>query len=150
MIDGADHALKLVNDHGFKAFIVTNQGGIGLGYFDEEAMHLFHDTLLGKLSAQGGMITDIAFCPDHPNAVDAAFQDCTMRKPNPGMITDLANRFGIDLNASIMIGDRETDIAAGHAAGCAAFLFSGGNLYDFMESILERHHDGRANEDNVS
>ena len=140
MIDGADHAIKLVNDHGFKVFIVTNQGGIGLGLFDEAALHQFHDALLAKLTAQGGVITDIAFCPHHPKAVDAAMQDCLCRKPKPGMITTLAQRHGIEPQGSIMIGDRETDVAAGHAAGCDAYLFGGGSLYDFMKPIMDRQH----------
>ena len=138
MIDGADHALKLVNQSGFDAFIVTNQGGIGLGLFDRHALKVFNDALLKKLSKHGGVITDIAFCPHHPEANEVEMRDCGCRKPKPGMITTLAQQHEINLAESIMIGDRDTDVEAAHAAGCSGFLFDGGNLYDFMKSIMDQ------------
>ena len=137
MMPGADHALKLVNDHGYKAYIATNQGGIALGYYDEAGMMAFNHALLQKLTAQGGVISGIAFCPHHPKAPNPTLHDCDCRKPKPGMLFDLAARYHIALEDSLMIGDRSTDIAAGEAAGCTSYLFKGGNLYDFLKPVMD-------------
>lgn len=136
MVEGADDAILMAHEAGYKIFIVTNQGGIGLGYYTAEMMHLFHDALIGQITAKGGVITEVAFCPHHPNAILPADQTCDCRKPSPGMIQRLAKAHHIDLAASIMIGDRQTDIDAGHAAGCKAFLFAQGRLDQFLKPLL--------------
>lgn len=136
MINGADLALKMANDHGYQAFIVTNQGGIGLGYYTHADMDAFNTALCEKLSGHGGVITAIAASPHHPKAIDPALRESPMRKPNPGMLLKLADDHDIDLKASFMIGDRDTDIAAAHAAGCDGYLFDGDDLYQFMQMIL--------------
>lgn len=138
MINGADQALAFVNQSGFQAFIVTNQGGIGLGLYSEDAMTRFNDVLQEKLVSHGGVISDIAFCPHHPDAPDDRMRACTCRKPKPGMVSMLAEKHDINLGQSIMIGDRQTDIEAAEAAGCEGFLFEGGNLYDFIKPIMDR------------
>jgi D-glycero-D-manno-heptose 1,7-bisphosphate phosphatase len=74
------------------------------------------------------VIDDLRFCPHHPNAADQALKHCDCRKPSPKMILDLAAKHHIDLAASIMIGDRDTDVEAGEAAGCRGVLFTGGRL----------------------
>jgi len=81
---------------------------------------------------------DIAFCSHHPNAIDPAMRDCSCRKPKPGMIFDLASRHQIDLNRSVMIGDRDTDMAAANAAGCHGLLYSGGSLLPIMMEAVKR------------
>ena len=138
MIDGADDALKFVNDHGYSAFIVTNQGGIGLGMYDEDALNSFNKTLLRFIEKKGGVISDIAHSPHHPNSEDEHLRGSEMRKPNPGMLLMLAEKYNIDLAHSFMIGDRETDMQAAAAAGCDGYLFEGGNLYDFIRDVMEK------------
>lgn len=136
LIDGADRAIALAHAAGYKVFIVTNQGGIALEYFTAEDVIAFHDHLVGLLTASGGVITDIAFCPHHPKAPDPQWRDCACRKPHPGMILDLAAKHGVDLAASLMVGDRDSDLQAGEAAGCTAHLFQGGRLDDFITPLL--------------
>ena len=133
----ADRAIKRAHDLNIPIFVVTNQGGIGLRYFDIVAMRQFHDHMLRKINDAGGYITDIAFCPHHPNAPHPDMRDCICRKPQPGMILDLAQKHHIDLPASVMIGDRPTDMEAAHAAGCHGILYESGSLLNVMDAALQ-------------
>jgi D-glycero-D-manno-heptose 1,7-bisphosphate phosphatase len=137
LINGADDAVALAHAKGYKVFIVTNQGGIALGYFDQVALEAFHDKLLAALKVKGGVITDIAVCPHHPDSDNPMMRDCQCRKPSPKMILDLAAQHQIDLSRSIMVGDKDSDVEAGFAAGCQAFLFEGGRLDKFITPLLE-------------
>jgi D-glycero-D-manno-heptose 1,7-bisphosphate phosphatase len=78
------------------------------------------------------------YCPYHPAASNAAFlHPCHYeRKPNPGLILRAAVELNLDLQASFLIGDKETDIEAAHRAGVRGYLFPGGNLADFVTRIL--------------
>ena len=137
MPDAAE-AIKIAYQSGLPIFVVTNQGGIGLGYFDVEAVHRFHAHMCDCLAAKGSQIMDIAFCPHHPNAIDPAMRECSCRKPQPGMILELAKRHQIDISRSVMIGDRDTDLAAASAAGCHGILYSGGSLLPIMMEAVKR------------
>ena len=120
-IDGAIPALSLLRDAHIPIFIATNQGGIGKGLFTLEQMQHFHNHLRAEALRAGIPITDIAFCPHHPDAVIPEFAPpCSCRKPQPGMLQALAAKWQIDLNTSVMIGDRETDLEAGKRAGCTS------------------------------
>ena len=137
LIDGAAESLALFHKLGLPVFVVTNQGGIGKGLYSRDDMQHFHDRLAAEAIAAGGMITDFAFCPHHPDAHDPALRTpCSWRKPAPGMILALAERWQIDLAASVMVGDRDSDVAAGKAAGCHAYRFDGGNLLPLSQHIL--------------
>ena len=129
LIPGAAAAVRMANDAGYKTLVVTNQGGIALGYYTQDMMLAFHDRLTALIQSEsGGVIDGLRFCPHHPDAADDALRVCDCRKPSPKMILDLAQNHRIDLAASIMIGDRQTDIEAGQAAGCQSVLFTGGRL----------------------
>ncbi len=136
---GAPEALKFAASLNLPVFIVTNQGGIGRGLFTEQDMHRFNTHLMQKAQQAGGKITDIAFCPHHPNAIYSHLKTpCSCRKPAPGMFYTLAKKWNIDLSASIMIGDRASDIEAGKAAGCKTALFDPtSNLLDCVRLALE-------------
>ena len=137
LIDGAAEAVRMVNDHGYLAFVVTNQGGIALGLYSEADMQAFHQHLFQRIhDASGGVITDTRFCPHHPKSEDPSLQDCTCRKPSPKMILDLAQQHNIDLSQSVMIGDRDTDVEAGQSAGCQTVFFKGGRLDDALKPLI--------------
>ena len=110
-------ALRVVNQKGYLAVIVTNQGGVGRGKMTEASLHAIHDALFQNLKEQGVTLDDILFCasPDDKHS---------HRKPNPGMLLEAAERHGIDLKASWMVGDLERDVIAGHRAGCRTVLVS--------------------------
>lgn len=142
-IDGAVEALQLFSKAGLDIFIVTNQGGIGRGFFTEADMHAFHAHLQGELAKADVTITDIAFCPHHPLAVIEDLKTpCSCRKPEAGMILGLAEKWHIDLPRSVMIGDNEKDVEAGHNAGCHAYRFESDNLAPLARHILQQHFKG--------
>lgn len=144
-VRGAAAALKAFHDAGIPVFIVTNQGGIGRGLFSEAEMHAFNDHLCAAAKMAGGAIKDIAFCPHHPEAVTRSLKTpCDYRKPGPGMILDLAEKWSLDLAQSIMIGDRQSDVDAGKAAGCHAYLFDGADLATLARHVITTHFPERA------
>ncbi|MGM8366552.1 D-glycero-alpha-D-manno-heptose-1,7-bisphosphate 7-phosphatase [Virgibacillus sp. W0181] len=110
LLKGAGKAIKQFNDAGYKVFVVTNQGGIGLGYMSEDSLLAVHDKMVDEVEAYGGIIDDIAYCPHEPHA------NCACRKPKPRMILNLAKQYNIILAESYMVGDRAPDIEAGRLA----------------------------------
>ncbi len=139
-VDGAIAALKRFRVANIPVFIVTNQGGIGRGIFSEDQMHRFNSHLVAAASKAGGLITDIAFCPHHPLSPDPRMaKACRCRKPEPGLLFDLARKWQIDLSASVMIGDRESDVEAGKRAGAHAYLFTQNNLDELAKQVMSTH-----------
>ncbi|MGC6485008.1 MAG: D-glycero-alpha-D-manno-heptose-1,7-bisphosphate 7-phosphatase [Candidatus Puniceispirillales bacterium] len=136
LVDGAAAAIRRANAAGYLVLVVTNQGGIGLGYYGHEDVRLFHQHMQAELAREQALITDFAYCPHHPQSPDPAQQGCSCRKPSPGMLLSLAEKHDVDLAASAMIGDRDTDVEAGRAAGARGFLFDGGNLDPLMVRVL--------------
>jgi len=137
---GAAAALRRFHTAGLPVFVVTNQGGIGRGMFTEAAMHQFNNHLIDNARAAGGDITDIAFCPHHPLAPDPAMATpCRCRKPEPGLIIQLAEKWQIDLANSVMIGDRDSDVEAGQRAGMHSYLFDKTDLDNLAKQVLASH-----------
>ncbi|MBM7615229.1 D-glycero-alpha-D-manno-heptose-1,7-bisphosphate 7-phosphatase [Alkaliphilus hydrothermalis] len=110
LYDGVPEALKMAKEAGFELFVVTNQGGIELGHLSHEMLKKIHDRLEALLEGYC-KFKEIIYCPDFKKP-----SEC--RKPAPGMILELAEKHNIDLINSWMVGDRDTDITAGKAAGC--------------------------------
>jgi len=100
-------------DMGHLIFVVTNQAGIHHGYFTEDDFQTLTAWMVDQFAAHGVTITKVYHCPDY---------DPIMRKPAPGMILRAAREHGIDLARSTLIGDRDTDIAAGRAAGVGTLI----------------------------
>ncbi|MEO3944617.1 HAD family hydrolase [Gorillibacterium sp. CAU 1737] len=112
LLPGAAEAIRSLNEAGLPVYVVTNQGGVGLGFMKEASLLAIHKRMTSLLAEQGATLEDIAYCPHRPKS------GCSCRKPSPGMLLHLAGEHGIDLSRSIMVGDRETDMEAGKAAGC--------------------------------
>jgi D-glycero-D-manno-heptose 1,7-bisphosphate phosphatase len=106
---------KLRPMHDYLMFVVTNQAGIGRGWFKSEAVEAALKELDHRL---GDILTGWLVCPH----VDD--DKCECRKPKGGMITELAELYGVDLDSSTMVGDQEVDRQAGEAAGVAKFVFA--------------------------
>jgi D-glycero-D-manno-heptose 1,7-bisphosphate phosphatase len=113
-LPGAVPGLRLLADAGYPIAIVTNQSGIGRGYFDEAAFQRFHDHVLRDFASQGIRFAATYFCPHAPDA------GCDCRKPAPGLLRRAARELGVDLGACWMIGDQPTDVDLALNAGCRA------------------------------
>jgi D-glycero-D-manno-heptose 1,7-bisphosphate phosphatase len=136
-IDGAIEAIKAANDGGYFVFVITNQSGVARGFYEETHINQLHDWMARELEAQGAHIDAFEYCPFHPDSPIERYRRVSeRRKPRPGMIMDLLNRFPVDTSRSFVIGDRPSDIEAAHAAGLPGYTFPGGNLRDFVLPLL--------------
>ncbi|OGV56263.1 MAG: hypothetical protein A2X49_16840 [Lentisphaerae bacterium GWF2_52_8] len=108
---------------GFKLIVVSNQGGIALGYLDPETSGRINKRVVSDFAREGIIISGVYTCPHHPRG-GAKWNDpdCRCRKPRPGMLKDAAAEHDIDLKASFMVGDKITDVGAGRNAGCSTVL----------------------------
>lgn len=131
LTDGAAQAVRRINDSGFLAIVITNQPVIARGELSPENLLQIHNKMETLLGIEGAYLDDIFFCPHHPHK---GFQgeraeykiDCPCRKPKPGMLFQAAEKYNIDLSASWMVGDSDSDIKAGQAAGCRTVLLGDG------------------------
>jgi D-glycero-D-manno-heptose 1,7-bisphosphate phosphatase len=108
----AGEGLRLMKDLGFKIALITNQSGIGRGYFPESMVVLQHERLEKLLSEFSVRFDAIRHCPHTPG------DGCGCRKPQPGMLIDAGHELDTSFSRSWMIGNSEADVQAGHAAGC--------------------------------
>ena len=120
LIEGAMEALRAFEKAGYRLVIVTNQPGIGLGYFSKEDFFQCNKALLKACTAAGVGIDKIYFCP-HSKA-----DNCTCRKPAIGMIERAIREMDIDLKKSYVIGDMTSDIMLAKNAGCRSVLVKTG------------------------
>jgi D-glycero-D-manno-heptose 1,7-bisphosphate phosphatase len=142
-LPGAIAAVRRLNAAGYYVFVVTNQSGVARGLFDEAAVRDLHAWMNEELRRAGAHIDDMRYCPHHPDAAVAVYRvTCACRKPAPGMILDLMRSWPVIAKASIAIGDKERDAAAGRAAGIAAEVVAAGALEGVVERLLAR---GRTN-----
>jgi D-glycero-D-manno-heptose 1,7-bisphosphate phosphatase len=133
----AAKAVRRLNESGYLVFLFTNQSGVARGFFSEDELRMLHDWMRGELAAQGARIDDLRYCPHHPDGSVAGYLDpCECRKPGPGMILDLMTHWPVRRAGSFVIGDRDSDIEAAQAAGLPGFLFSGGDLDEFVADVL--------------
>lgn len=109
---GVTDFLKQLSELSYKIIIISNQGGISKGLFKKSDADTIHNHLQEKLMGYGVRLTEIYYCPHHPD-----IEKCLCRKPFPLMIEKAIARFTIDRSNSWMIGDGERDIIAGQAAG---------------------------------
>lgn len=137
-IPGAQAAVKRLNETGYLVVVVTNQSGIGRGYYDEPAMDAVHARLLEAFAAAGARIDAIYACPFHPDAAETRYRhpDHPDRKPNPGLLLRAIADHGVDPAASFMIGDKPSDMEAARRAGVRGYRFAGGDLDALVSQIL--------------
>ncbi len=110
--NGIIEGLKLLQDAGYKLFVITNQGGVAKGEYTEDDVEIVHGHFLQLMFDNDIRITDIYYCPHHDSVAS-----CDCRKPQPGMILQAIEEHQIDKSQSYLIGDSARDIEAGHAAG---------------------------------
>ncbi len=131
-------AVQQINQSGLKAIVVTNQSGVGRGYFEEDLVATINEKMCTEMAARGARLDAVYYCPHHPEAIMEAYrQDCLCRKPKPGMALRAAEAFNLDLSACYVIGDRYGDIQLAHNIGArSVFLLCG---YGRGEYEYRRH-----------
>ena len=115
-LPGAPDAIARLSRAGVRIFVITNQAIINRGMVSREAVDQINSQMAAEVERHGGRIDAIAYCPHRPE------EGCGCRKPQPGLLLDLARRHGLDLRATVVIGDALSDVEAGIAAGCRAIL----------------------------
>lgn len=117
-IDGVFDACQQFIKQGYMIIVVTNQSGIGRGYYSEQDFNLLTNWMKAEFDKHQVTISEVYFCPHHPkNALPNYLKKCDCRKPMPGMLNQAINKFDIDVNQSIMVGDKVSDLQAAKAAG---------------------------------
>lgn len=111
LVPGAAAALVRLKNLGFALVLVSNQSGIGRGLVTPQEAERVHERVVAVLEANGVRLDDACYCPHAPEV------HCACRKPAPGLILEAADRLGIDLAQSFMVGDKPSDIEAGRRAG---------------------------------
>ncbi len=127
LLPGVSDAIKIINDAGYLAIVITNQPVIARGEVSEAELRVIHNKMETLLGIEGAYLDDIYYCPHHP---DKGYpgerpelkKKCNCRKPMPGMILAAAEKYHIDLTSSWMIGDDKNDVLAGEKAGCKTAL----------------------------
>ena len=125
-------AIAKLNAAGFLVIVITNQSGIGRGYFDVETLGRVNGKMLSQISAGGGHIDDIFFCPHKPTDF------CKCRKPKIGLGLQAVEKYDIDVSQSYMVGDADKDIEFGEKLGCKRSIRVGNGVSfsDAVEIIL--------------
>jgi D-glycero-D-manno-heptose 1,7-bisphosphate phosphatase len=117
-VDGIFDLCRAARDHGYLLVVITNQSGIARGLYTDEDFAAVTEWMIGKFAAEGIAIAKVYHCPYHPEASIERYRcDHPDRKPSPGMILRARDDLQLDLSASLLIGDRLTDIEAGRRAG---------------------------------
>lgn len=133
LIDNTSDAIRIINNSGYLAVVVTNQPVIARGEVTEKELEEIHNKMETQLGFGGAYIDALYYCPHHPNKgyegeIPELKFDCRCRKPKPGMLLMAAKDFNIDLCQSWMIGDGKNDILAGKHTGCKTALIGKGNF----------------------
>ena len=132
-------AVRRINESGFKAVLVTNQSGVGRGFFSLDSVAEVHDKLVREVGRSNARFDAIYYCPHDPDAA------CECRKPSPGMLLKAQQQLDIDLSRSFVIGDRYLDIRMAHRVGARGVLVMTGD----GPAELAQHKDDEEQPDSV-
>jgi D-glycero-D-manno-heptose 1,7-bisphosphate phosphatase len=116
MFPFAAPAIRRLNEAKYPAIVITNQSGVGRGYFPDSLVHAVHELMTKQLAREGAHIDALYYCPHKGD--DA----CACRKPKPGMLERAAREHNLDLRRSFVVGDRYGDIQLAHRVGARAIM----------------------------
>lgn len=134
--EGLFEPLRFLREKGFKIIVITNQSGVARGYFQEEDVRRVHRELRRQARLRGLRLDGIYYCPNHPEAEESRYReplDC--RKPRPGMLLQAQEDHLLDLQRSLVIGDKASDIEAGKQVGATSILVRTGKGEDQQSEV---------------
>lgn len=127
-IPGVFEALRMLQGAGFKLIIITNQSGIGRGYYTEKDFEVLNTWMIKELSKHDIIIDAVYYCPHHPNAIVDKFRlDCDCRKPKVGMFYRAIEEYNLDISECYAIGDRIRDCMICSTTKCKGILVNNFN-----------------------
>lgn len=117
-IDGIFELCRAATRRGFLNVVVTNQAGIGRGYYTESDFTTYVDWVRAQFRQHGAQLDAVYYCPHHPvRGVGKYLKDCACRKPKPGMLLNAQRDLDLDLTRCVLVGDSVSDLEAGRTAG---------------------------------
>ena len=123
LLPSSGEGIRIINELGLLAIIISNQPGIAKGRCTPEVLEAITEKMQAELALQGARLDKIFYCMHHPEAIIEDYRVvCDCRKPKPGLLLKAAQHFNIGLGKSYMVGDSQKDIQAGQAAGCKTIL----------------------------
>lgn len=134
-VAGALEAVSRLNHAGWHVVVATNQAGIGRGMIDMASVNAIHAHMMRRVQEQGGRIDAVFFCPHTPQ------DDCGCRKPRPGMMNEIALRYGLPAGQIMMVADTLRDLQAARAAGCEPHLVLSGRAAQLEPAQLQQMLD---------
>lgn len=132
----APEAIAHLSRAGIKVFVITNQAVINRGMVSREAVDAINQKMMDEIAKRGGRIEAVAYCPHRPD------EECACRKPQPGLLVQIARHYGVDLVDSVLIGDALTDMDAGQSVGCRTILVRTGRGEEQMKTALRAGKNG--------
>lgn len=116
-------AVRRLNEAGIAAVVATNQSGIARGYFSEEVLQAVTAEMVRQLKQAGAHLDGVYVCAHHPTEGEPPWRaDCDCRKPKPGLLLRAARELGLDLAASVVVGDKASDLVVARAVGAVGVL----------------------------
>ncbi len=128
-LPGALSALRRLTALDWPIIVITNQSAVGRGLVTSRTIEIIHANMVRAITRAGGRITDVRYCPHHPD------DGCACRKPRPGLLLAAARYWNIDLSASYFVGDAMTDILAAQAVGVQPILVQTGRGRDQLTAL---------------
>jgi len=129
-IPGAVAAVSELTAGGFTCMVITNQSALARGFISSAELDAVHAMMCAEIAAAGGKIADIFFCPHMPE------DNCSCRKPAPGLLLRAQQKYAIDLADAVMVGDSAKDIECGRTAGCGRTVLVKSGRHDDVEAQL--------------
>jgi histidinol-phosphate phosphatase family protein len=135
LLPGAAELIRTARALGLEVIVVTNQSGVARGIITKDALEAVQRRFEELLAAEGAAIDDVRFCLHGPD------DGCACRKPAPGLLREAAAARGIDLERSIMVGDRDSDMLAGKNAGCTTILLKSARSSEHVRTSASMNAD---------
>lgn len=141
-LPGVIEGLKLLQDAGFLLIIITNQSGIGRGFYTEKDFHILNKWMSEKLKENGVNITSVYYCPHLPDAAIEKYRiECDCRKPKLGMFNKAVKDYNIDLSQCYSIGDKIRDCAICNNSSCLGFLVGNNEKSAIIDDVMKGKFD---------